>query len=79
MWANAVLKDSKILFWWTGEQRGSVYDFHKDFYYAGLDMMQELENHQYQLVQEQVADINDDAQFYRQFPIHEEFVGNRPY
>lgn len=44
IYANAVLKDGKLLFWWTGNKRREVYDFCKDFMYSGLKMMEEIKN-----------------------------------
>lgn len=49
VWANALLSDGKILFWWTGDECRSIYDFYKDFYYAGLPGDYE-EHHKMELV-----------------------------
>lgn len=84
LYANALLKDGKIMFWWTGDECHDETDFYKDFFYAGLNMSEELENHNYELKKARLGDrrrdnFEKDAEFYKQFPLHEDFVGNRPY
>lgn len=79
-YANAVLKDGKIIFWWSGDECNSVEDFYKDFYYAGLNMDTELKTGRYSLVKKQINEIgNDDIDFYRLFKLHEDFKGFSPY
>lgn len=34
IWANAVLKDGKLMFWWTGGECSDIWEFNKYFYYA---------------------------------------------
>ena len=78
--ANAVLKDGKIIFWWSGEECVSVEDFYKDFYYAGLNMDKELETGRYSLVKKTIEEIGkDDIEFYKLFQLHEDFRGFSPY
>lgn len=80
MWANAVLKDGKIIFWWSGDKCDSVEDFYKDFYFAGLKMDDELATGRYSLVQKEIEKIGrDDVEFYKNFQIHEDFKGYKPY
>lgn len=80
IYANALLKDGKIMFWWTGDKCDSKYDFYKDFMYAGLNMVDEFKNNDYALDSKQVDDFEKSAEaFYRQYPIHEDSKGARPY
>lgn len=78
IWANAVLKDGKLMFWWTGDKCKDVYDFYKDFMYSGLKMMDEIATGKYTLEQGMVSSINDTS-FYEQFELHEDFNGSKPY
>lgn len=79
IYANAVLKDGKLLFWWTGDKCKSVEDFYKDFLYSGLKMMEEIKNFEYELKVKQVDSFEDGKEFYKQFPLHEEYKGAKPY
>ena len=79
IYANAVLKDGKLLFWWTGDECKSVYDFYKDFMCSGLKMMEEIENFDYELRVKQVRSFEEGKEFYKQFSVHEEFKGEKPY
>lgn len=78
IWANAVLKDGKLMFWWTGNKCEDVYDFYKDFMYSGLKMMDEIATGKYALEQGMVSSVNDTS-FYKQFELHEDFKGIKPY
>lgn len=78
IWANVILKDGKILFWWTGDECNDIYDFNKDFYYAGLSMSRELATGRYLLRKQRVNEFDDDS-FYRNFELHEDFKGRKPY
>lgn len=79
-WANAVLKDGKIIFWWSGDKCQGIEDFYKDFYYEELNMLDEIKTGRYSLVQKEIARIGlDDTEFYKDFQIHEDFIGHRPY
>ena len=79
-YANAVLKDGKIMFWWSGDECDTVEDFYKDFFYAGLNMDNELKTGRYSLVKKPINEIgNDDVDFYRLFKLHEDFKGFSPH
>lgn len=78
IWANAVLKDGKLMFWWTGDKCKDVYDFYKDFMYSGLKMMDEITTGKYTLEQDIVTGVNDTS-FYRKFELHKDFKGQKPY
>lgn len=88
VWANALLSDGKILFWWTGDECRSIYDFYKDFYYAGLPGDYE-ERHKMELVKKSFRQETHEEnhqifnvlapEFYRQYKISEDSKGKRPY
>ena len=85
-YANALLKDGKIMFWYTGRNSCKIpEDFYKDFYYAGLNMLLELQTGKYKLITEKIECLDhksfSDAatQFYRQFKLHENYKGCKPY
>ena len=80
-YANALLKDGKLMFWWSGSKCHSVYDFYKDFYFAGLKMTEELATGKYKLVTQKILFIGSlaEKEFYKQFEIHEQSKGARPY
>lgn len=90
-YANALLSDGKILFWWTGRECRGVEDFYKDFYYAGLNMEEYIKRHDMRLVKMGFIDPTEDEdynmlifdvlakEFYRQYPISEDSKGDRPY
>lgn len=78
IWANAVLKDGKLMFWWTGSECHDVYDFYKDFMYAGLKMLDEVASGKCELKKKIVSGF-DDISFYEQFELHEDFKGRKPY
>ena len=79
VFANVVLKNGKLLFWWTGDRCRDIYDFNKDFYYSGLNITEELKNHNYELKSEKINNIEDDKKFYKQFELYEEYKGQKPY
>ena len=78
--ANAVLKDGKIMFWWSGNECHSIDDFYKDFYYAGLNMTEELKTRKYSLVKAPIEEIGrDDVEFYKKYELHEDYKGANPH
>ena len=78
MWANAVLKDGKLMFWRTGNEKYEVWDFSKDFLYSGMDMGKEIASCKYELIKQIVSSF-EDTSFYEQFELHEGFKGRSPY
>lgn len=78
IWANVVLKDGKLMFWWTGGECSDIWEFNKDFYYAGLNMSKEIATGRYELTKQIVKDFYDTS-FYEQFKLHEDFKGRKPY
>lgn len=78
IWANAVLKDGKLIFWSTGNEKYEVWDFNKDFLYSGLSMGKEIASGKYELKKQIVRNF-EDTSFYEQFELHEDFKGRKPY
>ena len=79
IFANAVLKDDKLIFWWTGGECTELYDFFKDFWHAGLNFAMEIETGRYELVKQKIEKMEDDKDFYRQYELYEPFKGQKPY
>lgn len=79
LYANAVLKDGKLLFWWTGDKCKCIEDFYKDFMYSGLKMIEEIKNFDYELRVKRVDSFDDAKDFYKEYPLHEEYEGEKPY
>ena len=79
IYANAVLKDGKLIFWKTGYGEKDLFDFNKDFYYSGLKMREELATGRYELVKQKIEKFEDDKNFYRQYELYEPFKGAKPY
>ena len=79
IWANAVLKDGKLIFWWTGKECKEVWYFYQDFEWSGLDMIKELKTGRYELVKQEIKKMEDDKDFYKQYKLYEPFKGINPY
>lgn len=91
VYANALLSDGKILFWYTGNKCEAWYDFYKDFYYAGIDGVEYEKSHNLELVKMGFIDPTEDwdfndlifnvfaKEFYRQYQISEDSRGAKPY
>ena len=89
VYANALLSDGKILFWYTGERCTSPWDFNKDFYYAGINLLEYEKAHELRIVRQNFLQrtpednyriFNEAAPaFYRMFEISPDSVGERPY
>lgn len=91
IYANALLSDGKILFWYTGDECESWYDFYKDFYYAGINTTEYKKTHRLELdkigfeIKTSSWDYNSfifevlAKEFYKQYPISEDSKGAKPY
>lgn len=91
VYANALLSDGEILFWYTGDECDSVDDFYKDFYYAGISQLKYQKSHDLRLAKMGFIDPTEDEDynkltfytlakdFYRQFPISKDSRGERAY
>lgn len=85
VYANALLKDGKIMFWWTGLDRCQIpQDFYKDFYCAGMKMIEELETGRYSLATAEMeqkgnAGFEEAEGWYRQYEIHPDSKGQPAY
>lgn len=45
IYANALLSDGKLLFWYTGRNKCDKYSFCKDFYYSGINGNEYFKSH----------------------------------
>lgn len=45
VYANALLSDGKLLFWYTGRNKCDKYSFYKDFYYSGMKADEYFKSH----------------------------------
>lgn len=91
IWANALLSDGKILFWYTGRKCDSWMDFYKDFYYAKIDMCKYEQTHKIQLINIGFIDETEDSDynqlcfnalakdFYKCYKISPDCAGEKPY
>jgi len=91
VYANALLSDGEILFWYTGDECKAWYDFYKDFYYAGINSVEYEKTHDLQLVKMGFIDPTEDwdysdlifnsfaKEFYKQYPISKDSRGQKPY
>lgn len=91
VWANALLSDGEILFWYTGDECSEWTDFYKDFYYARINSVEYEQKHDLRLAKMAFVDVTDDddynnfifynlaKEFYRQFPISKDSRGQKPY
>lgn len=91
VYANALLSDGKILFWYTGNECKDWHDFYKDFYYAGINSTEYERTHELKLVKMGFIDPTEDwdynhlifdsfsKEFYKQYPISKDSKGSKPY
>lgn len=91
VYANALLSNGKILFWYTGSECTSWQDFYKDFYYANIDSAVYAETHELKLAKMGFIDPTEEwdysdlifnvfaKEFYKQYPISEDSKGQKPY
>ena len=89
VWANALLSDGEILFWYTGDECESPGDFYKDFYYAGIRMSEYEKIHTLTVAKQKFAQLTDNdnheifnvlaPNFYRKFKISKDHKGRKPY
>lgn len=90
IYANALLSDGKILFWYTGS-KCTKFDFYKDFYYSGINQNEYFKNHRIQcktigFVDETPGDDYNclcfdvlAKAFYKQWEISPDSRGRKPY
>lgn len=86
VWANALLSDGKILFWYTGSKCNEWNDFYKDFYYSHINSMEYEKLHKLELVCKELDSSDnhkafeaDAPDFYRQYEISPDSKGCKPY
>lgn len=90
IYANALLSDGKLLFWYTGE-KCSEESFYKDFYYSGINQAEYFNNHKMTMqniafeISEDDTELNNFVfehlapMFYSRFEMHEDSKGKNPY
>lgn len=92
IYANALLSDEKILFWYTGQSPCWDWrEFYKDFYYAGINATEYEKQHTLRIARMGFEDNTENGDcnslifdvlakdFYRQFAISEDSKGEKPY
>ena len=92
IYANALLSDEKILFWYTGQSPClNWYEFYKDFYYAGINATEYEKQHNLRVATMGFIDntANEDynslifdvlaKDFYREFAISPDSKCEKPY
>lgn len=92
IYANALLSDEKILFWYTGQSPCLDWqEFYKDFYYAGINATEYEKQHTLRVATMGFEDNTENEDynrlifdvlakdFYRQFAISEDSKGEKPY
>lgn len=92
IWANALLSDGEILFWYIGQSPCLEWqEFYKDFYYSGINANEYEKNHELKIVKMGFVDSTENQdynkiifnilaqEFYRQFPISKDSKGKPPY
>lgn len=90
IWANALLSDGKILFWYTDRDKAkSKFDFYKDFYYSRIKVDEYEKTHKLTLVRKEFFVFNDEdnnkifdveaVEFYKQYEISPDYKGQPPY
>ena len=89
IWANALLSDGKILFYYIGDCQCGVDSFYKDFYYAEIDMRKYKKEHKLEVVSMQFTIYDEKynnfvfdvlaTDFFKLFPISPDSKGSKPY
>lgn len=88
IYANALLSDNKILFWYTGHCQMDEYSWYKDFYYAGINYFEYSESHVLTCVSQEfeaTEKTNNDIfefeapEWYSQWEISDDSKGEPPY
>lgn len=91
IYANALLSDGKILFWYTGRNKCNEYDFYKDFYYSEINQTEYFKNHKIECKSIGFLDETEDddynnfcfnvlaKNFYRIWEISSDSKGSKPY
>lgn len=92
IWANALLSDGEILFWYIGQSPCLEWqEFYKDFYYSGINATEYEKNHKLKIVKMGFIDSTENQdynriifnilaqEFYRQFPVSKDSKGKPPY
>lgn len=89
VWANALLSDGEILFWYTGSECKEPYEFYKDFYYSNINMIEYEKTHKLEIAKRSFIEHSDDdnylifnilaPNFYKEYKISPDSKGAKPY
>lgn len=88
IYANALLSDNKILFWYVGPNQMDIYDWYKDFYYSGINQLDYFSKHEITCVSnsfDTTEETNNDVFEYKapawfaHWEISEDSKGEPPY
>lgn len=91
IYANAVLSDGEILFWWIGNECHDIREFYKDFYRNGINYSEYEKTHALKLVKMGFIDPTEDwdynnfifkrlsREFFKQWGISKDSKGDKPY
>ena len=89
VWANALLSDGEILFWYTGSECKDPYEFYKDFYYSHINMIEYGKSHKLEIAKMKFVEENGNdnylifnvlaPNFYRNYKISPDSKGKTPY
>lgn len=77
IWANAVLKNGKLIFWWTDSEKKEMWDFYKDSPNGDLRMKEALQTGRYELVNRKVEKAEDAEEFYRQYEMYDPYTNSK--
>lgn len=77
IWANAVLKDGKLMFWWTDSKRKKMWDFYKDSPHGYLRMKRALQTGRYKLINRKVDKMEDAQKFYSQYELYSPYENSK--
>lgn len=88
IYANALLSDNKILFWYTGHCQLDEHSWYKDFYYAGINQIEYFTEHTMTCVSTEFEATEETNNYifehkapvwYSQWEISEDSKGEPPY
>ena len=77
IWANAVLKDGKLLFWLTASEKKEMRDFYEGSPNGDLRMKEALQSGRYELVNRKVEKVEDAEEFYKQYEMYDPYTNSK--
>jgi hypothetical protein len=89
IYANVLLSDGKILFWYIGDECKNPTEFYKDFYYANINMAEYEKYHKLEIKKMgfTIYDMDDNnfvfnvlaKLYFQRFEISADSKGRKPY